>query len=115
MMPKFERGNSYGKTGGRPSGVRNRFAADMLRDMRDFWHEPVPGTTLTRGVAMLQRLFRERPHVLLQVFAATMPREMLLESVDTGLTIEEMDALIKDFRERAAAIREENDGVTHVH
>jgi hypothetical protein len=103
---KFDPGNSYSK--GRPRGARNKLAGHVFEDVLAFWNEPVKeGSTLTKGMAALQTMFRERPADFVRSVFSIMPKEFVFENVVSELADEELDRMIEMLRERALAAREE--------
>ena len=103
----FATGNSYGT--GRPRGARNRLATSVLKDVLEFWNEPVKeGSTLTKGRATLLTAWRERPTELVKAIFGILPREFLFENVVSELDDTELNAMIEAFREqqRLAAIEQ---------
>src|ERR1700751_4548632 len=80
MLKRFEPGNTLGP--GRPRGARNKLASNVLRDVLEFWNEPVKeGATLTKGRAALLTAWREKPTELLKAIFNILPREFVFETV----------------------------------
>jgi hypothetical protein len=107
MHKRFEPGNTLGP--GRPRGARNKLASHVLKDVLEFWNEPVKeGSTLTKGRAALLTAWRERPTELVKAIFGILPREFLFENVVSELDDTELNAMIEAFREqqRLAAIEQ---------
>src|SRR5262249_25289348 len=103
----FKPGNTIGKNG-RPRGVKNRLAGDVLSDLLAVWNEPIKeGSDIRRGPAALRIMSRERTHDFVKVFANVLPKEFLVESTAAELSDEDLDALIAQLRVRALEAREE--------
>jgi hypothetical protein len=108
MLKRFEPGNPNGNTG-RPRGARNRLANYVLKDVLEFWNEPVKeGATLTKGRAALLTAWRERPVEFVKAVFGILPREFLFENVVSELDDVELNAMIEAFREqqRLAALEQ---------
>ena len=103
----FEKGNTIGAAG-RPKGTKNKLAATVLRDLLSVWGEPVkPDSDVTRGVAALRIMSREKPAEFAKLYAACLPREFWVDSAVTELDDGELDALIRQMRERLLVARAE--------
>jgi hypothetical protein len=99
MLKRFEPGNALGP--GRPRGARNKLASNVLKDVLEFWNEPVKeGATLTKGRAALLTAWRERPTELVKAIFGILPREFLFENVVSELDDTELNAMIEAFREQ---------------
>jgi len=103
----FEKGNTIGAAG-RPKGTKNKLAATVLKDLLAVWEEKIkPDSEITRGVAALRIMSRERPAEFAKLYAACLPREFWVDSAVTELDDGELDALIAQMRERLLTAREE--------
>src|SRR5262249_50236085 len=110
LMPSnlFQPGNKIGAAG-KPRGTKNRLAHTVLKDLLSVWEEPIAeGKTITRGVAALRIMSRERPSDFCQLYGGLVPREFWLSNNTTAeLDDGELDALIDQMRQRLLAAREE--------
>lgn len=91
---KFESGNSFGKNG-RLRGSRNRLTAQVFDDILAHWNEPIEGRNVTKGVAALEVMRKEKPSEYVKVVTSLLPKELVLS--DTTLadaTEEQIDAAI---------------------
>jgi len=103
----FKPGNTIGKNG-KPRGVKNRLAGDVLSDLLQVWNEPIKeGSDIRRGPAALRIMSRERPTEFAKLYASVLPKEYLVESVAAELSDDELDTLIEQLRVRALEAREE--------
>jgi hypothetical protein len=104
----FEPGN---KQGGRPKGVKNRLATTVLRDLLAVWDEPIlarDGTNITRGVAALRIMSKEKPADFAKLYAGLMPREFWVEASATAeMDDAELERIVSAMRERLLTLRPE--------
>ena len=107
-LKPFPKGN---KLGGRPTGVKNKLATTVLKDLLDVWHEPAlsrDGVTVTRGIAALRIMSKEKPGDFAKLYASLMPRELWLDAtVATEMDDAELDKVIEAMRERLLTLRQE--------
>jgi hypothetical protein len=106
----FAPGNNANPTG-RPKGVKNRLATTVLRDLLAVWDEPIlarDGTNITRGVAALRIMSKEKPADFAKLYAGLMPREFWVEASATAeMDDAELDRIISAMRERLLTLRQE--------
>jgi hypothetical protein len=106
----FPPGNNANPTG-RPKGVKNRLATTVLRDLLAVWDEPIlarDGTNITRGVAALRIMSKEKPADFAKLYASLMPREFWVEASATAeMDDVELDRVIEAMRERLLTLRQE--------
>jgi hypothetical protein len=112
MHKRFEPGNTLGP--GRPRGARNKPESNVLKDVLEFWNEPVKeGATLTKGRAALLTAWRERPTELIKAIFGILPREFLFENVVCELDDTELNAMIEAFRQQRLAGLEQPKMIEH--
>src|ERR1700750_3071048 len=96
MLKRFEPGNTLGP--GRPRGARNKLASNVLRDVLEFWNEPVKeGATLTKGRAALMTAWREKPTEFVKTICNILPKEFVFENVANELDDNELNRMIEAF------------------
>jgi hypothetical protein len=83
-VAKFQPGQ-----GGRPRGARNRLARKFLDDLLEDWEE--------HGAAAIRIMRIEHPEKYVAIVAATLPRELHIEAVESELTDDGLDALLDDL------------------
>jgi len=75
------------------------------------WHEPAlsrDGVTVTRGIAALRIMSKEKPGDFAKLYASLMPRELWLDAtVATEMDDAELDKVIEAMRERLLTLRQE--------
>jgi len=101
--PPFPKGNSLG---GRPKGVKNKLAANVLRDLLQVWDE----VAISREGAniALRIMSKEQPAKFTQLYASLCPREFWIEAnVASEMSDVELDNIIEAMRERLLAQRQE--------
>jgi hypothetical protein len=77
--------------GGRPPGVRNRFSGAFLRDFLADWE--------ANGATAIKVVRQRDPSTYLRVAASILPKELMVESVTTGLTAEERIEMIAALKQ----------------
>jgi hypothetical protein len=98
-MAKFAPGWKGGP--GRPSGSREVLTAEVLKDILADWRE---------GGAAAVRICRiEKPDVYVRVVTSILPRELVVESITSDLSDQDLDEMIAALRarvieQRAAAV-----------
>ena len=108
---RFEKGNTIGRTGGRPKGSRNAFDAYtykvVLAHMQHKRGDPVPAEYAETNLwKALDVAFREGNYARWVV--PMLPKQVSFENVTAReLADEELAGMISDFRERLFALREE--------
>src|SRR4030095_6551081 len=53
--------NSSDNRGGRPRGSRNKWFAQVFEDVLQHWNQPVEGRNISKGMAALEVMRKERP------------------------------------------------------
>jgi hypothetical protein len=92
-------GTSDGKggihKGGRTPGARNRLFAQVFQDVLDHWNEPIEGRNISKGMAALEVMRKERPAEYVKAVLSIMPKELLLsDSTMADLNDEQIDTLL---------------------
>jgi hypothetical protein len=77
--------------GGRPAGVRNRFSGAFLTDFLADWE--------SGGAAAIKVVRLRDPSTYLRVAASILPKELMVETMTTGLTAEERTEMIVALKE----------------
>jgi hypothetical protein len=99
---KFEVGNSYGK--GRPRGSRNRLTARVFEDVLAHWNEPVEGRNISKGMAALEVMQKEKPAEYVKAVLALLPRELILaDTALDDLADDQIDAMLATLRKQVLA------------
>jgi hypothetical protein len=97
--------------GGRPKGAKNLLAKRVLGDLIQVWDEPILSRDgkgeVTRGIAALRIMSREKPVEFCKLYGSLMPKELWLDNTLSELGNEEIDSLIEAMRERVRALREQ--------
>jgi hypothetical protein len=96
---KFQPGNKLST--GRPRGSRNRLTARVFEDVLAHWNEPVEGRNITKGMAALEIMRKERPSDYVKAVLSIMPKELVLSDPTTAdLSDEQVDTLIMTLRQQ---------------
>jgi hypothetical protein len=110
MGKPFAPGNKMNPTG-RPRGVKNRLATTILKDLLDIWNEPAitrDGVSVTRGIAALRIMSKEKPADFCKLYASLVPREFWIEANAVAeMDDVELDRVIEAMRERLLTLRQE--------
>ena len=85
--------------GGRPAGVRNRFSHAFLTDFLADWEKY--GASAIKSVRMTD------PATYLRVGATILPKELMVETMTTGLTAEERDEMIAMLKQHLLTRQQE--------
>jgi hypothetical protein len=85
--------------GGRPAGVRNRFSHAFMSDFLADWEKY--GATAIKSVRMTD------PATYLRVGAAILPRELMVETMTTGLAAEERAEMIAMLKQHLLTRQQE--------
>jgi hypothetical protein len=99
---KFETGNAFAHNGkgGRPHGARNRLTVRVFEDMLKHWNEPATeGSPLTKGMAALEIMMREKPNEYVRAVLSIMPKEIAIESVMSDMSDEQLDEIMAKIRD----------------
>jgi hypothetical protein len=98
---KFEPGNSHG---GRRPGSRNRLTARVFEDVLAHWNEPVEGRNISKGMAALEVMQKEKPSEYVKVILSLLPREVLFgDTAFDDLADEQIDAMLATLRKQVLA------------
>ena len=84
---------------GRPAGVRNRFSHAFLTDFLADWER--------HGAAAIKTVRVRDPGTYLRVGASILPKEMVLETMTTGLTAEERAEMIAVLKQHLLSVQQE--------
>src|SRR5262249_52890271 len=107
---KFEPGNNYAKLGGRPRGSRNRLTARIFEDVLSHWNEPIEGRNITKGIAALEVMRKERPAEYVKAVLSIMPKELnISDSTVADLSDEQIDTLIMTLRRQVLGLAAQPD------
>jgi hypothetical protein len=95
---KFD-GKSH--VGGRPRGSRNRLFAKVFEDILAHWNEPIEGRNVSKGMAALEVMRKERPAEYVKVVTSLLPKELILgDSTTADLSDEQIDTLLLTLRKQ---------------
>jgi hypothetical protein len=100
---KFGDPNSAGDIhkGGRPKGSRNKLFARVFEDILAHWNEPIEGRNISKGMAALEVMRKERPAEYVKVVTSLLPREVLLgDSTTADLDDAQIDVLLTTLRKQ---------------
>jgi hypothetical protein len=100
---KFGEPNDVGgiHKGGRPRGARSRLFAQVFQDVLDHWNQPVEGRNISKGMAALEVMRKERPAEYVKAVLSIMPKELLLsDSTMADLNDEQVDTLLATLRKQ---------------
>jgi hypothetical protein len=70
--------NSTDNRGGRPKGSRNKLFAQVFEDILSHWNEPIEGRNISKGMAALEVMRKERPAEYVKVVTSLLPKELIL-------------------------------------
>src|SRR5215510_6651150 len=93
---KFQPGHVGGP--GRRPGVRNRLSNAFLEDLLADWRE--------HGANAIRVMRAEDPVSYVRVVAGILPRELIFEDATSGMTVEELDAVLVEIRRQLEAPQE---------
>jgi len=100
---KFEAGNALGK--GRPRGSRNRLSARIFEDVLAHWNETIPGRNISKGMAALEMMHREKPADYVKAVLSIMPKELVFsDSTVADLSDDQIDTLIMTLRRQVLGV-----------
>jgi hypothetical protein len=85
--------------GGRPAGVRNRFSHAFLTDFLADWEQ--------HGAAAIKTVRVRDPGCYLRTAAAILPKELMVETMTSGLTAEERAETIAALKQHLLARQEQ--------
>jgi hypothetical protein len=91
----------FGK--GRLPGVRNKFSARVLHDAFAHWEK--------NGQAAMEDMRTEKPHEYVRAMFSILPKELVVESVTTGLTAEERADLIDKLKQHLLTRQQEQEPI----
>jgi hypothetical protein len=102
---KMKFGSSDGKggihKGGRTPGSRNRLFAQVFSDVLNHWNEPIEGRNISKGMAALEVMRKERPSEYVKTVVSLLPKELLLsDSTTADLSDEQIDVLLATLRKQ---------------
>jgi hypothetical protein len=87
--------------GGRPRGSRSRLFAQVFEDVLQHWNQPVEGRNISKGMAALEVMRKERPGEYVKVVVSLLPRELLLgDSTLADLDDGQIDTLLMTLRKQ---------------
>jgi hypothetical protein len=99
---KFEPGNTHGK--GRPKGSRNRLTAKVFEDVLAHWNEPVEGRNISKGMAALEVMQKEKPSEYVKAVLGILPREFTFgDTALDDLADDQIDAMLTTLRKQVLA------------
>jgi hypothetical protein len=105
-MHRFEQGNTLSK--GRPRGSRNRLTAQIFEDVLSHWNEPIEGRNITKGVAALEVMRKEKPAEYVKAVLSIMPKELnISDSTVADLSDEQIDTMIMTLRRQVVGVAAE--------
>src|SRR2546430_9941183 len=84
---------------GRPSAVRNRFSAAFMNDFLADWE--------AHGAAAIKVVRVRDPSTYLRVGVAILPKELMVETMTTGLTAEERAEMIAALKQHLLTRQQE--------
>jgi hypothetical protein len=95
---------------GRPAGLKNQLALQVLKDMSAIYSEPAKfqadAAKLTKGQEAILSLYRREPREFVKQLLSLIPRELTIENAIAGASDEEMQALLAELRARRARLVE---------
>jgi hypothetical protein len=87
--------------GGRPRGSRNKLFAQVFEDVLNHWNEPIEGRNISKGLAALEVMRKERPSEYVKTVVSLLPKELLLsDSTTADLSDEQIDTLLATLRKQ---------------
>jgi hypothetical protein len=99
---KFEPGNTHGK--GRRPGSRNRLTARVFEDVLTHWNEPVEGRNISKGMAALEVMQKEKPAEYVKAVLALLPKELIFgDTAFDDLADDQIDAMLATLRKQVLA------------
>src|SRR4051794_7133119 len=105
---KFEPGNTVGK--GRPRGSRNRLTARIFEDVLSHWNEPIEGRNISKGIAALEVMRKEKPAEYVKIVTSLLPKELVFsDSTVQDLNDEQIDTLIMTLRRQVLGLAAQSD------
>jgi hypothetical protein len=109
MRKPFEAGNTLSK--GRPLGSRNRLTARVFEDVLAHWNEPIEGRNISKGMAALEVMRKEKPAEYVKAVLSIVPKELIFSDPTTAdLNLEQVDALLMTLRQQVLAPAMSEDG-----
>jgi hypothetical protein len=88
-----------GGSPGRPRGARNRLAARVFDDLLAHWNDPtVDGSNMTKGLAAMEMMYREKPNEYVRAVLSVMPKEFAIENFTAGMSVDDLDELMAKIR-----------------
>src|SRR5262245_55515840 len=84
---------------GRPTGVRNRFSHSFLTDFLADWEQ--------HGASAIKTVRVRDPGCYLRTAAAILPKELMVETMTTGLAAEERAEMIAMLKQHLLARQQE--------
>jgi hypothetical protein len=99
---KFESGNTHGK--GRPRGSRNRLTARVFEDVLTHWNEPVEGRNISKGMAALEVMQKEKPSEYVKAVLGILPKELIFgDSSLEDVADDQINAMLAELRKQVLA------------
>jgi hypothetical protein len=84
-----------------PPGSGTRLTARVFEDILTHWNEPIEGRNISKGVAALEVMRKERPAEYVKVVCSLLPKELLLgDSSTADLSDEQIGALLLTLRKQ---------------
>jgi hypothetical protein len=84
---------------GRPRGVRNKLASQVFADVLAHWNEPVEGRNISKGLEALETMYKEKAHEYVRAVLSLMPRELAIENVMAGASVDDIEELMAKIRD----------------
>jgi hypothetical protein len=86
---------------GRPRGSRSKLFAQVFEDVLNHWNQPIEGRNISKGMAALEVMRKERPGEYVKVVVSLLPRELLLgDSTLADLDDGQIDTLLMTLRKQ---------------
>jgi len=106
---KLQPGNTLSRNG-RPRGSRNRLSARIFEDVLSHWNEPIEGRNITKGIAALEVMRKEKPAEYVKVVTSLLPKELVFsDSTVQDLSDEQIDTLIMTLRQQVLGLAAQPD------